>query len=431
MPSVPELSFISDSFSEPSDFKNINETQQPPHQANQQQNRHTNVRPRLEAQSDPHGSFSPLHSKRQRLPGTSNSPPQGPEAQVGLKVGMGKQSHRQNRPGPLRTLNGQETHPSRGMNSSYNPNGQYISPQGQKTTPGKGSSSTSFRSSRTLSDSGIKRAPMKTEKKPAQAVTGLASPGSVHSANRKSQHHIHSPSGNHTPQQQMHQQEHHQQQPETRNWDQANTNSHNSTTVENNNTPQAMTPEQYTSHSEPPSPHPSSHRSGGPSIPTGQSHSPASGQAMGQRVKGHPEPHPPNCNSEIGHMSSPQMDQFHRSINQDPKTNSYSSIPQNAATHPLDNTESSQGYTGSPHSAGPPLHNPPPIPATNGNTVHTDSIQTPSIAHRTTSLNDTQEHNYPSSGSVGPTAQGSELDSRTLEQLKRQEEMIQQLQEQV
>ena len=30
MPSVPELSFISDSFSEPSDFKNINETQQPP-----------------------------------------------------------------------------------------------------------------------------------------------------------------------------------------------------------------------------------------------------------------------------------------------------------------------------------------------------------------------------------------------------------------
>ncbi|XP_063962520.1 SCL-interrupting locus protein homolog [Lytechinus pictus] len=96
MPSVPELSFISDSFCDPTDHTTTNQVSANVH-PKQQPDHHPVQRQRLGGQSE--------DSRMTRLHGTSKTPLSG-QHPPGMKGT--DQTKRQNRPGPLRPLNGQE-----------------------------------------------------------------------------------------------------------------------------------------------------------------------------------------------------------------------------------------------------------------------------------------------------------------------------------
>ncbi|XP_072172486.1 uncharacterized protein [Diadema setosum] len=110
LPSVPELSFFYDSFSDPVDFSQGGHIQKPPDSTLPHQPRPHKTQLYAQGQGHKQGK---LH-RRQRLPGTSAGA--GTQVETQSRLPRGKrivQNHSQFRPGPLRTLNGQEMDSSR------------------------------------------------------------------------------------------------------------------------------------------------------------------------------------------------------------------------------------------------------------------------------------------------------------------------------
>ncbi|XP_030851959.1 SCL-interrupting locus protein homolog isoform X3 [Strongylocentrotus purpuratus] len=108
LPSVPELSFISDSFCEPTDRRRNDQVTANVHP--QHQPDHVVHRQRLSGQSEVTGINKKMSVNRRRLHGTSKTPPQGQHS-TGMKGS--ELISKQNRPGPLRALNGQELETAR------------------------------------------------------------------------------------------------------------------------------------------------------------------------------------------------------------------------------------------------------------------------------------------------------------------------------
>ncbi|XP_071492005.1 uncharacterized protein [Diadema antillarum] len=135
LPSVPELSFFSDSFSDPVDFSQGGHIQKPPDSTLPHQPRPHKAQLYAQGQSQKQGKSH----RRQRLPGTSTGA--GTQVETQSRLPRGKrivQNDSRFRPGPLRTLNGQEMDSSRQSGHSVYMHASHPSGARQNTSENTG-----------------------------------------------------------------------------------------------------------------------------------------------------------------------------------------------------------------------------------------------------------------------------------------------------
>lgn len=382
LPSVPELSFISESFCEPADHRRNDQVTANVHP--QHQPGHVGHRQRLSGQSEVTGMNKKMSVNRRRLHGTSKTPPQGQHS-TGMKGS--DQISRQNRPGPLRALNGQELETARRKGGRSGETHDTV----KRTSLPKDKAGKIM----TTQSSGYGRLHQRHENRPGQGR---------HSAPHISQHRSTESSAGNRSGGRLHQQQMPQamQQPKS-----------SSQNVESDYQPSHEQPRQRQSDV----------HSGGigsvlpphqPGNPTGHYHPPINNHLGNTDVHGHSNIHS-HSSSTVQHSISHEG-QFYAETSDHHQDDATTSGPSNSFP---------KAVAGHGHSN----------PMTTVPEGHVSS----SLHYQTQTSESMTVQNAQSNvvGRLGAAITGdqsrelSDVDTKTQEQLKRQEEMIQQLQEQV